>query len=311
MKIPASWLIIRHASDAGVYLISDDRALVQSVDFFTPIVDDPRVFGAVSAANALSDLYAMGARPLTALAIVSVPQKGVSFDVLQQILLGGQEKMAEAGAVVIGGHTVQDPEIKFGYAVTGDIHPCQMIGNNGAQPGDALYITKPIGTGVLAIALKKNKLLDDQRQNLHRCLSELNRNASEAMMEIGVSSATDITGFGLLGHAGEMARASSATLEVVADEVPLLPDALALQKKGYRTGGIVENRCYIDDILERRSPIDKDLEELLLDPQTSGGLLIAVPAAKEKALVSSFCTGHVRRWRIGVVREGPPKATTL
>jgi selenide,water dikinase len=306
-KDPRVLADFHQASDAGVYLFSDERALVQSVDFFTPIVDDPKAFGGISAANALSDLYAMGARPLTALAIVSFPKKGVDFDVLQQILLGGQEKLEEAGAFLVGGHTVQDPEIKFGFAVTGEVHPDQMIRNNGAQPDDVLYLTKPIGTGVLATALKKNKLSDDLRDTLYRKMSELNRLATEAMMETGASAATDITGFGLLGHAGEMARASSATLEIVADEVPLLPDALTLQKKGYRTGAIEGNRCYVGDILESPSQIDKNLEELLLDPQTSGGLLISIPAAKEKALLEAFAERNVQGWRIGAVRDGPPK----
>jgi selenide,water dikinase len=292
----------RGASDAGVFLVDADRALVQSVDFFTPIVDDPYTFGAVAAANALSDLYAMGARPMTALAVVAFPKKGVEFTVLSSILRGGHDKLREAGAVLIGGHTVQDPEIKFGYAVTGEVEPSRLLTNRGARPGDILYLTKPIGTGILATALKKNKLSEEQRIQLYDNLLALNRPASEAMMEVGVRAATDITGFGLLGHAGEMARASDVTLEIAAERVPLLPDALRLQSKGFRTGGVEANRCYVGDILEVGGKIDKNLVDLLLDPQTSGGLLICVPEEKEEAFRQSLAARSATAERIGGVR---------
>jgi selenide,water dikinase len=297
----------REASDAGVYLIDEDRALVQSVDFFTPIVDDPYTFGAVAAANALSDLYAMGARPLTALAIVAFPKKGVDFSVLESILRGGHEKLRESGAFVLGGHTVQDPEIKFGYAVTGEVQPKRLLSNGGAQLRDVLYLTKPIGTGVLATALKKNKLNENLRHALYESLVTLNRSASEAMVEVGVHAATDITGFGLLGHAGEMARASDVTLEIAADRVPLLPDAIRFQSKGYRTGGVEVNRGYVGDILELSDSVDRQLVDLFLDPQTSGGLLISVPEEKEGAFKDALAARNVLEIRIGRVGKGPPK----
>jgi selenide,water dikinase len=301
----------RGASDAGVFLIGDNRALVQSVDFFTPIVDDPYTFGAVAAANALSDLYAMGARPLTALAIVAFPKKGVDFAVLESILRGGQDKLRESGAAVVGGHTVQDPEIKFGYAVAGEAEPNRLVTNGGAQPSDVLYLTKPIGTGILATALKKNKLSEKLCVTLYESLAALNRPASEAMVEVGVNAATDITGFGLLGHAGEMARASAVTLEISAGEVPLLPDAVRLQSKGYRTGGVEGNRCYAGDILEVRGNVDRNLIDLLLDPQTSGGLLISVPEEKEQAFVQSLAARDAAGTRIGRVRRGSAKVNVV
>jgi selenide,water dikinase len=297
----------RGASDAGVFLVDDRRALVQSVDFFTPIVDDPYTFGAVAAANSLSDLYAMGAHPLTALAIVAFPKKGVDFEILENILRGGHEKLRESGAVLIGGHTVQDPEIKFGYAVTGEVEPKRLLTNSGAQPGDVLFLTKPIGTGVLATALKKNKLSDDRRAILYESLVALNRPASEAMVDVGVNGATDITGFGLLGHAGEMARASAVTLEISAERVPLFPDAMWLQSKGHRTGGVEANRCYVEGILELGGDFDRNLIDLFLDPQTSGGLLVSVPEDRARTFAESLAERGVAGTRIGCVKPGPAK----
>jgi selenide,water dikinase len=291
----------RNASDAGVYLLDDDRALVQTVDFFTPIVDDPATYGAVAAANALSDLYAMGARPLTALSVVGFPKKGVDFAILREMLRGGQEKLREAGAVLLGGHTVQDPEIKFGYAVTGLIRPGELVTNAGARAGDYLYLTKPLGTGVLATGLKKKKLSEEGLRILTRSLLALNRGAAEAMVEVGVSAATDVSGFGLLGHAAELARASRVLLEIRAAEVPLLPEALALQRKGYVTGGVEPNRRYAADLLEVASGLDRALVDLLLDPQTSGGLLIAVPEAKDEPLRRALASRQASAARIGRV----------
>lgn len=297
----------RDASDAGVYVIGDDRALVQSVDFLTPIVDDPGTFGAVAAANALSDLYAMGARPMTALAIACFPKKGVDVSLLENMMLGGHDKLRESGTVVIGGHTVQDPEIKFGYAVTGQVQPSRMVSNKGARPGDVLFLTKAIGTGVLATALKKGKLNADLSQVLHRSMTELNRAASEAMVEVGVHAATDITGFGLLGHAAEMARASSARLEIAAEQIPLLPEAMRFQSEGYRTGGIEPNRLYVGDLLEIAERIPGPLFELLLDPQTSGGLLVSVGEARQSAFLDALEARGAAATRIGRVQEGPAK----
>jgi len=301
----------RNASDAGVYLLEDGWALVQTIDFFTPIVDDPYVYGAVAAANALSDLYAMGATPLTALSVVGFPKKGVDFGILREMSRGGQEKLREAGAVLLGGHSVQDPEIKFGYAVTGTIRPEKLVTNGGARAGDFLYLTKPIGTGVLATALKKKKLGEELLAVLTRNLLTLNRAAAEAMLEVGVSAATDVSGFGLLGHAAEVARASRATLEIQASEVPLLPEALALQKKGYVTGGVEPNRQYAADVLQVEAKLDRALVALLFDPQTSGGLLIAVPQGKDQALRSALASRQASAARIGRVLDRREPAVRL
>lgn len=298
----------RHASDAGVYLLDDHRAIVQTVDFFTPIVDDPYTFGATAAANSLSDLYAMGATPLTALSIAGFPKKGIDFSILAEMFRGGHEKLHEAGAVLLGGHTVQDPEIKFGYAVTGTVDPRRLVQNNGARSGDRLYLTKPIGTGVLATALKRNRLSEEARQTLYRYLVALNGPAAEAMTEVGISGATDITGFGLLGHAAEMARASGVSLEIVASSVPILPEAARLQAEGYVTGGLPTNRRYVEDILEVDSGVDEVLLGLFFDPQTSGGLLIAVPPKKESALRQALTARGSAAVGIGWVGDvGTPK----
>ena len=280
-------------------------ALVQSVDFFTPIVDDPYVYGAAAAANSLSDLYAMGATPITALSIVGFPKKGLDFAILSDMLRGGHDKLHEAGAALLGGHTVQDKEIKLGYAVTGRVTRGDLVTNRDARTGDRLYLTKPIGTGVLATALKKKKLSEDANLALHRNLVSLNRAASEAMLEVGIAAATDITGFGLLGHAAEMARASSAALELEARAVPLLPEAMRLQAKGYVTGGLTTNRSYVDDVLSVESSLDPNLVDLLLDPQTSGGLLIAVAEEKESRFRQALTERKAAAARIGrVVGQG-------
>ena len=305
----------RGASDAGVYLLDGEKgndALVQTVDFFTPIVDDPYIYGAATAANSLSDLYAMAATPMTALSIVGFPKTGVDFEILAEMLRGGHDKLHEAGAVLLGGHTVQDPEIKLGYAVTGRVKREELVNNNGAKTGDLLYLTKPIGTGVLSTALKKKKLSAEAGAALHRNLVTLNRSASEAMREIGVSSATDITGFGLLGHAAEMARASSAALEIEAGSVPLLPEAVDHQKKGRVTGGLETNRSYVGDTLEITGQVDSHLLDLLLDPQTSGGLLIAVPEGKDEPFRQALTAKKTAAARIGrVVSEGAAKIVVV
>lgn len=298
----------RGASDAGVYLLDGSEgqdALVQSVDFFTPIVDDPYIFGAAAAANALSDLYAMGATPLTALSIVGFPKRGLDFTILSDMLRGGHDKLHEAGAVLLGGHTVQDNEIKVGYAVTGRVRRERLVTNRAARSGDRLYLTKPIGTGVLATALKKNKLSEEANLALHRTLVSLNRHASEAMLAVGVRSATDVTGFGLLGHAAELARGSQACLELEAAAVPLLPEALPLAAQGYVTGGLETNRRYVEGTLRVEGSIDPNLLGLLLDPQTSGGLLIAVGEDKELPFREALSQRKAAAARIGrVVSDG-------
>jgi selenide,water dikinase len=261
--------------DAGVFRLSDDLALVQTVDFFAPIVDDPFDFGQVAAANALSDVYAMGGQPLTALNIVAFPTKDLPLDVLTRILAGGQEKVHEAGALIVGGHTVIDTELKYGLAVTGRAHPDFLLTNAGAKVGDKLVLTKPIGNGILATAAKRGKLaVDAQRVMLER-MKELNGKASRAALAVGARCATDITGFGLLGHASHIARASNVTLSIDLAAVPLLPGTREAAGSGIVTDGGKRNGDYLRDLVRWNAGNDVD-RAIFFDPQTSGGLLVCV-----------------------------------
>jgi selenide,water dikinase len=266
------------SDDAGVYRLSPECALVQTVDFFTPIVDDPRTFGAVAAANALSDVYAMGGRPLTALSILAYPQKG-DLDELTEILQGGAEKMAEAGCVILGGHSINDAEIKFGYAVTGLVHPGKVVANRGARPGDVLYLSKPLGTGVIATALKRGIASLEHVERSVASMLTLNKAAAEAMVEAGAHAATDVTGFGLLGHAREVALASEVTLEFDAAAIEFLPGALDYARAGAIPGGLKNNTSFVGCDVWWHAGLDEAVKLLLCDPQTSGGLLIAAPRA--------------------------------
>ncbi len=263
--------------DAGVYRISPECALVQTTDFFTPIVDDPFTFGAVAAANALSDIYAMGGRPITALSILCYPGKG-DLDDLEEILRGGAEKMIEAGCAVLGGHSVNDEEIKFGYAVTGLIHPDRILANAGARAGDVLVFTKAIGTGVISTALKRGiaKRRARARRSIRSMLT-LNKAACEAMLAAGAHGCTDVTGFGLLGHAREMALASKVTLEIDSSAIEFLPGALDYAAQGAIPGGLNNNRAFVESCVLVKPGVDPTVLQLLYDPQTSGGLLISVP----------------------------------
>lgn len=256
------------ADDAGVYRLSPECALVQTVDFFTPIVDDPKTYGRIAAANALSDVYAMGGRPISALSILCYPAKG-DLDGLREILAGGAEKLIEAGCALIGGHSVGDDEIKFGYAVTGVVHPDRIWTNAGARPGDVLVLTKPIGTGVIATALKRGIAKDGHVEASIESMSRLNR------IEACVHGCTDITGFGLMGHAREMALASGVTLEIDAAALELLPGALEYSAAGARPGGLKNNREFASCAVKIEGDLDDALEALLYDPQTSGGLLLS------------------------------------
>jgi selenide, water dikinase len=272
--------------DAGVFRISPDLALIQTVDFFTPIVDDPFDFGAIAATNAFSDVYAMGGRPLTAMNVVGFPQGELPWNTLREILLGGHEVVHEAGAVLAGGHSVKAPELFFGLSVTGVIHPDRIVTNAGALPGDRLFLTKPIGTGVLTTALKRGKLDPEHLAIVTASMRRLNAAAAEAMVEVGVSAATDITGFGLLGHMYEMLVAAQVDCELDATSVPLLPGALDHARSGDKPGGLNANRRYVEPHLDGTDGIDPAILDLLFDPQTSGGLLIAVPEAKADALAA-------------------------
>ncbi len=275
------------ADDAGVYRLSADLALVQTVDFFTPIVDDPFTFGAIAAANALSDVYAMGGTPISALSIVAFPANG-DPEVLESILRGGVEKMREAGCAVLGGHSVADSEIKFGYAVTGTIHPERVKTNSGARAGDALVFTKAIGTGVIGTALKRGIASEAAVEAAIASMLTLNRAACEAMLRFDVHGCTDVTGFGFLGHAREMALASGVTLEIEPARIPLLPRALDAVRAGAVPAGLRNNRDFASCAVDAQAPIDPALLDLLYDPQTSGGLLIALPESDAAALERVF-----------------------
>jgi selenide,water dikinase len=271
--------------DAGVFVLSDDVALVQTVDFFAPIVDDPYAFGQVAAANALSDVYAMGGEPLTALNIVGFPSGKLPMSVLTEILRGGQDKVHEAGAVIVGGHTIIDEELKYGLAVTGRAHPHRLLTNAGAAVGDTLLLTKPLGTGLLATAAKNDRLSARERDLMLASMVQLNRDASRAALTVGAICATDITGFGLLGHANHIAKASKKTLRINVAAVPALEGAREAWLDGVRTGGAERNEQYLRELVEWGDTKDVD-RALLIDPQTSGGLLVAVSPRQVAEYVS-------------------------
>ena len=297
-------LIEGHArfSDAGVFRVRPDLALVQTVDFFPPIVDDPRDFGRIAAANALSDCYAMGGKPATALNIAGFPSKKLPPSILGEIFAGGAEKVLEAGAVIVGGHTVEDAEIKYGLAVTGTIHPEKVISNAGARAGDALVLTKPLGMGTISTAIKRGALGPDATREAVENMATLNRDASEAMMELGARGATDITGFGLLGHGHELAESSGVTLRIEASRVPIFPGALALARRGFLSGGVRTNREYAGEHADIAAGIDRVLADLLFDSETSGGLLIALePGAAEELVRRLHGRGHRHAAVIGAV----------
>jgi selenide, water dikinase len=267
------------ADDAGVFRLNNEIALVQTVDFFTPIADEPEIYGRIAAVNSLNDIYAMGGKPLTALSIVCYPQKG-DWNVLGEILRGGQAAMNEENVVVLGGHSVDDPEIKFGYAVTGIVNPNKVVTNAGAKAGDVLILTKPLGTGAISTAIKRGVVKQENIEAAMTTMQTTARQASEAMQEIGANACTDITGFGLLGHAYEMAKASRVTFEIISKAVPLLPDVLNLISQGMLTRGDKNNRIYVGETVEFVEAVEKEMQSALFDPQTAGGLLISVAAEK-------------------------------
>lgn len=281
------------SDDAGIYRLSPDLALVQTVDFFTPMVDDPFTFGAIAAANAVSDVYAMGGKPLSALTILAWPA-AEDPAVLEQILKGGASKLQEAGCVILGGHSVNDPEIKFGYAITGTVHPDKYKPNAGALAGDALVLTKKIGTGVITTALKRDMAQAKHVDGAVASMTTLNRAAAEAMAEFDVHGVTDVTGFGLLGHAREMAIASKVTLDIDSARVQFLDGAVEYAKAGALPGGLANNRDFVASCVEGSSEFD----DLFYDPQTSGGLLISLPEADAAKLLKKLPAAY----RIGTVR---------
>jgi selenide,water dikinase len=291
-----------YADDAGVYQIAPDQALVQTVDFFTPIVDDAYVFGQIAATNSLSDVYAMGGKPLTALALVCFPDKA-DLEILQQILAGGLSKMVEAGCTVIGGHSIRDEETKFGYAVTGLIHPKKVLANRGAKPGDVLVLTKALGTGVISTAIKKGKAASSWIDAAVQSMTTLNKRAAEVIhdSEFRINAMTDVTGFGLIGHAREMALASDVSLELYASRIPLLSGALECVRAGYIPGGLNNNRDFAECLVEYDDSVPGDVRMLLFDPQTAGGLLISVAFEDAGRLIESLARKGVAAVEVGAV----------
>jgi len=308
-----------HADDAGVYQIAPDQALVQTVDFFTPIVDDPYTFGQIAATNALSDVYAMGGKPLTALALVCFPDKA-DLEILERILAGGLSKMIEANCTVIGGHSIRDEETKFGYSVTGLIHPNKIYANQGAKPGDALILTKAFGTGVISTAIKKGKAEQSWIAAAVKSMTTLNQRAAEVITTGNVGTAalgrpveqsstandifavhamTDITGFGLIGHAREILLASDVSIRIFADRIPLLAGAIDCIHAGHVPGGLKNNRDFAECLVEYDSDVPDDLRTILYDPQTAGGLLISTPDGA--ALTNALNQAHVPAVQIGEV----------
>lgn len=297
------------SDDAGVFRLRDDLALVQTVDFLTPMVDDPFMFGAISAANALSDVYAMGGKPVTAMNIVSFPVRKVPLEILERILAGGFEKVHEAGAILVGGHTVDDPEPKFGMSVTGVVHPERVIANRGAKPGDRLVLTKPIGVGILTTALKEGLLQPPAIEEVSRVMATLNRAASEAMVEVGVHAATDVTGFGLLGHLHEMLAASEVSSILSMERIPRFEGVFDWIRQDVVPGGTRRNLRTLEEFLRGESSPEERL--LLADAQTSGGLLMAVPPDHLDRLFEAFRARGVRGWEIGEISENPATAIEI
>lgn len=292
-------------ADAGVYRIAEDCALVQSVDFFTPIVNDPRTFGRIAAANALSDIYAMGARPLTVMNLVGFPAC-LDQDVLVEILKGGAEKVHEAGAVIVGGHTVEDDEPKYGLAVTGLVDPQRLITTVGAKPGDQLILTKPLGVGILATALKGELISEEQMAEAILGMQTLNRAASQVMLKVGAHACTDITGFGLLGHALELAEASHIGIAIDASALHVYPQVMELAAIGLIPAGSYRNREHYLPKVVNREQVAPEIVDILADPQTSGGLLIAVAADRLSQLRAQLEAAGCDAFHIGrVVAEHP------
>ena len=289
--------------DAGVYRISESAALIQTVDYITPIVDDPFTFGRIAACNSLSDVYAMGGRPLTALNVVCFPTGKFTLDILTEILRGGLAAIEESGARLLGGHSVADPELKYGLSVTGIVHPDRVVRNDTPREGDALVLTKPLGTGVIATAIKAGQAAAGTVEPFVRSMTALNRTAAELMVAYGAHACTDITGFGLIGHAREMLGGNALELVIDAGSVPLLPGAREAAAGGYIPGGMYRNRDFVGDLCSFTPAVSQATRDLVLDPQTSGGLLIAVEEGAAPALVKGLrASGAADAAVIGRVR---------
>lgn len=279
--------------DAGVYKLNEEQAIVQTVDFFTPVVDDPYAFGMIAAANALSDIYAMGAKPLTVMNLVSFPVGKLDMSILAQILQGGNEKIREAGAILVGGHSIDDQEPKYGLSVTGVVHPQSLLSNSGAKEGDFLVLTKPLGIGIITTGIKRGIVAPDDEQEVIRVMAELNKAASEAAIEAKVNALTDITGFGLLGHLHEMMKGSGMQAQLHAQSVPILEATWECLEKKAIPGGSLSNQRYLADKVEFAPEFPEAWKIVLSDAQTSGGLLIAVPEERLQLLLGNLRTREV------------------
>lgn len=305
-KNPKVLVGLETSDDAGVYQLNDEVALVQTADFFTPIVDDPFTFGEIAVANALSDVYAMGGTPLTALNLVAFPIKTLSPSILKEILRGGLSKMGEAGVALVGGHTIEDPEVKYGLAVTGIIHPKKILANAKAVPGDRLVLTKPLGTGIISTALKAGMASKEAVQKMVESMVALNREASEAMKAFGTHACTDITGFGFIGHALEMVMASQVGMVIFSEKIPILPEAMEYAKLGLIPGGAYSNRQFFSCRVEVSSHVSTLLVDLFYDPQTSGGLFISLPSDEAERLVETLKKEeNIDSFIVGKVVEEP------
>ena len=295
------------ADDAGVYRLRDDLAIVQTLDFFTPIVDDPYDYGRIAALNSINDVWAMAGTPITAMAITCFPKKGVDPAILSEIMRGGLETINKFGVTLIGGHSVDNEQIMFGYSVTGVIDPNKVATNSGARPGDVIILTKPIGTGVISTGIKKGRAADSIVAGSVETMLTAGKFAAEAMREFGVKGATDVTGFALMGHSWEMACASKVTIEIDATAVPLLDGALELASEGMLTSGDKTNREYVGGDVQIDPSVDENLVKLLFDPQTAGGMLIAIAEDKAEALLATLNKNYPHARLIGRVQ---PKASS-
>jgi len=272
--------------DAGVYRLTDDLAIIQTIDFFTPIVDDPYMFGQIAAANALSDVYTMGGRPLTAMNIVCFPLESMDISVLKDILRGGIDKMREAKVVLVGGHSIEDTELKYGLSVTGTVHPKQLVTSAGAKAGDKLILTKPLGTGIINTALKAGLADESTVARITECMATLNDKASELMQETGVHACTDITGFGFLGHTVQLARNSQIGINIDVAAIPFFPEASDFARQGLCPGGLHRNREFYSPCIQIAAEVPTHMQDILFDPQTSGGLLICLDSGKAEGLLA-------------------------
>jgi selenide,water dikinase len=315
LKIPRDSNVIvgiETADDAGVFRLSNDLALVQTVDFFTPIVDDPFDYGRIAALNSINDVWAMGGVPLTALAVTCFPKKGVEFSILAEIMRGGLSVLTEHNVALLGGHSVDNAQIMFGYSVTGTIHPDKVITNRAARAGDALVLTKPLGTGVVSTGIKFGKASEEVMRRSLATMMLAGRRASELMVEAGAHAATDVTGFALLGHAWEMARASRVTFEIEAARVPVIPGALELAAQGLLTSGDKSNRRYVGEDVSIAASVGREMSSLLFDPQTAGGLLVSIAAERAADFVARLretyrdaaVIGHVVERRAHLIEVG-------